>query len=283
MLVTNARQTRLSLLDLAAEAVAGGVDGIYLRDVERHAHDVSMLVWQIRERVGADVALLLNGEPERAKSEGTGLHLRERDMAACEARAVLGPSILIGRSVHSAAGAAAAVGADYALAGHVYASTSKPDQPPLELNGFAAIVAAAPCPVLAIGGITPERVSEVVQAGAAGVAVIGAIAEADDPRAAAAALRTALDGALSRKVKESPMEVTARITNPSPAVEIVVNGKIATVPAASTVHDFLASKRMTDAMAIVERNGEIVPRAKYGVTTLQAGDRLEVVHAVGGG
>jgi sulfur carrier protein len=50
-----------------------------------------------------------------------------------------------------------------------------------------------------------------------------------------------------------------------------------------TVHDFLASKRMTDQMAIVERNGQIVPRGEYGETVLAEGDRLEVVHAVGGG
>jgi thiamine biosynthesis protein ThiS len=66
-------------------------------------------------------------------------------------------------------------------------------------------------------------------------------------------------------------------------IEITVNGKTATVSAVDTVHDFLASKRMTDAMAIVERNGEIVPRAAYGSTLLTPGDRLEVVHAVGGG
>ena len=66
-------------------------------------------------------------------------------------------------------------------------------------------------------------------------------------------------------------------------VEVVVNGKAAIMPTGATIHDFLVSKRMTDAMAIVERNGFIVPRAAYGSTELQAGDRLEVVHAVGGG
>ena len=66
-------------------------------------------------------------------------------------------------------------------------------------------------------------------------------------------------------------------------VEIVVNGKPVSVLAGATVHDFLVDKRMTDAMAIVERNGEIVPRGEYGNTVLQPGDRLEVVHAVGGG
>ena len=50
-----------------------------------------------------------------------------------------------------------------------------------------------------------------------------------------------------------------------------------------TVHDFPAGKRMTDAMAIVERNGKIVPRGEYGSIPLQSGDHLEVVHAVGGG
>jgi sulfur carrier protein len=67
------------------------------------------------------------------------------------------------------------------------------------------------------------------------------------------------------------------------AVDIVVNGKQTAVPAGATVHEFLASKRMTDAMAIVERNGVILSRAEYGSTVLQAGDQLEVVHAVGGG
>ena len=67
------------------------------------------------------------------------------------------------------------------------------------------------------------------------------------------------------------------------AVEIIVNGKSVSVAAGATVHDFLTGKRMTDAMAIVERNGEIVPRGAYGDTPLQAGDHLEVVHAVGGG
>jgi thiamine biosynthesis protein ThiS len=50
-----------------------------------------------------------------------------------------------------------------------------------------------------------------------------------------------------------------------------------------TVHDFLAGERMTDAMAIVERNGEIGPRGENGSIPLQSGDHREVVHAVGGG
>lgn len=69
----------------------------------------------------------------------------------------------------------------------------------------------------------------------------------------------------------------------APAIDLTINGKVVTVPAATTIHDFLAGKRMSDAMAIVERNGEIVPRADYGTVELLSGDQLEVVHAVGGG
>ncbi|MGH2614132.1 MAG: thiamine phosphate synthase [Thermomicrobiales bacterium] len=202
MLVTDARRSRLPLLELAAATVAGGVDALYLRDVDLPASELADLVRRLRERAGAAVTIVVNDGPERAKCAGTGLHLRERDMATTDARAALGADAVIGRSVHTPEGAAAAIGADYVLAGHVYPSASKPNLPPLGLDGLADIAAAAPGPVLAIGGITPERVAEVIRAGASGVAVIGALAEADEPRAAAAFLRAALDDALLRKVKD---------------------------------------------------------------------------------
>ena len=283
MLVTDARRTRMPLLDLVTEATAGGVDAIYLRDAGGSIDDLALTTRTLRAQIGDAVALLVNGGPPAALATGSGLHLRERDMTPAAARAALGPTVPIGRSVHSPEGAVAATGADYVLAGHVYPSPSKRGSAPLGPAGLARIVAAAPCPLIAIGGITPERVTEVIQTGARGVAVIGAIVEAEDPRAAARTLRVAVDRALQHYEEEASMSAEIIDGNETPAVEIVVNGKPISVFAGATVHDFLAGKRMTDAMAIVERNGEIVPRAEYGDTLLQAGDRLEVVHAVGGG
>jgi thiamine biosynthesis protein ThiS len=273
----------MPLLELAMEATSGGVDAIYLRDVDLPADGLARLVENLRQRIGERVSLLVNGSPEAAREIGTGLHLRERGVTAAGARAVLGPEVLIGRSVHSPEGAIAAAGADYMLAGHVYPSTSKPGLAPLGIAGLAAIVAAAPCPVLAIGGITPGRVAEVIRTGALGVAVIGAIVEANDPRAAAGTLRSALDRALEIRETEPSMDESPGAADNATTIDIIVNGKAASVSAGATVHDFLVSKRMTDAMAIVERNGEIVPRARYGITALEAEDQLEVVHAVGGG
>ena len=279
MLVTDGRRARLPMLELIAAAVVGGVDAIYLRDISLPLGELIALVVDVRERIGDEIAIVVNGGPEMARAAKAGLHLRERDIDIVAARTQLPPETLIGRSVHSVESAQRSTGADYVLAGHVYPSASKPGLPPLGLAGFAAIAAAAPCPVLAIGGMTAERVAEVVRAGASGVAVIGAIAEADDPQAAAAALRSTLDAALQEEKELRVQDTTATAA----MIEFVVNGKSVTAPSGATVHDFLASKRMTDAMAIVERNGEIVPRGDYAATTLQPGDNLEVVHAVGGG
>jgi len=283
MLVTDAARARLPLLDLAEAALAGGVDAIYLRDMQESSLDQGRLLTALRERLGHDVALQINGDPATARSLGAGLHLRERDpLPAADRDCVSQGGRLLGRSVHSPGSAAASLGMDYLLAGHVYPSASKPGREPLGLDGLRAIVDAAPCPVLAIGGITPEHVADVVRAGARGVAVIGAIAAADDPGAAAAALRAALDLALSEAKEDEEMSEQSTSVDEA-TIAIQVNGKSVVVSTGATVHDFLASKRMTGAMAIVERNGQIVPRGDYGATLLTPGDRLEVVHAVGGG
>jgi thiazole tautomerase (transcriptional regulator TenI) len=283
MLVTDARRARMPLLDLVAEATAGGIDAIYLRDAGGSIDDLPLTTRTLRAQISDEVTVLVNGGPQAALATGSGLHLRERDMSPAAARTVLGPTVPIGRSVHSPQGALAATGADYVLAGHVYPSPSKPGLAPLGPAGLARIVAVAPCPVIAIGGITSHRVAEVIQTGARGVAVIGSIVEADDPQAAARTLRVAVDHALQHHQEEVSMSAEIIAGNETSVVEIVVNGKPVAISAGETVHDFLAGKRMTDAMAIVERNGEIVPRGEYGDTRLQAGDCLEVVHAVGGG
>jgi thiamine-phosphate diphosphorylase len=197
MLVSDRQRATLPLLDLATAAVAGGVDAIYLRDAAEKGDDLVRLVASLRARIGDEVAILVNGGPLTAQAAGAGLHLRDGEMPPREARTRLGPGALIGQSVHTVRGAAAAEGADYVLAGHVFPSLSKPGREPLGCEGLAAIAAVAPCPVLAIGGIVADRIAAVVRDGAAGIAVIGAIAAANDPEAAAAALRHALDRELA--------------------------------------------------------------------------------------
>jgi thiamine-phosphate pyrophosphorylase len=115
------------------------------------------------------------------------VHLPDGGDAAA-ARALLGPGALIGVSAHDGAGIAraAAQGADYVTLSPVFPSLSKPGYgPPLELEGFARLAANAPLPVLALGGIDAGNAASVRAAGAAGVAVMGALLRADTEEATA--------------------------------------------------------------------------------------------------
>jgi thiamine-phosphate diphosphorylase len=86
-------------------------------------------------------------------------------------------------------------GASLLIAGTVFASASHPGGETIGSDGLREICAAVRVPVLGIGGITAANAGDVIRAGASGVAVISAIAGADDPQAAAHGLRHAIDAA----------------------------------------------------------------------------------------
>ncbi len=278
MLVTDRRRARWALPELVAAAVAGGVDAVQVRERNLGAEELAVLSRRLREVIAGRAALLVNDEPRLAVALELGLHLPDRGVDLAQARRWIGGERLLGRSVHSAAAAAASGAVDYVLAGHVFATPSKPGRAPIGLTGLHRITAAAPVSVLAVGGITAERIPAVLRAGAVGVAVIGAIADATDPERAAAALWAAIDESLEDDMPSVQTDSTAR-----GSIEILANGKPAKVAPGISLAAFLAGKGLTAGMAIVERNGEIVDRTAYAATVLAPGDQLEVVHAVGGG
>ena len=106
-----------------------------------------------------------------------GVNLPERDIATSDARALLGER-LVGRSVHTveAAIAAEADGADYVIFGPVWRSSSHPNVEPAGLQALAQVASAVRIPVIAIGGVTAQRIEECHRAGAAGYAAISAFA-----------------------------------------------------------------------------------------------------------
>jgi thiamine-phosphate diphosphorylase len=106
-------------------------------------------------------------------SHAAGVNLPESDISVADARTLLGER-LIGRSVHSAAGAQAAErdGADYIIFGPVWQSASHPGTGAAGLAALRQVVRSVKIPVLAIGGVTEERVAEVLASGAAGYAAI---------------------------------------------------------------------------------------------------------------
>ena len=190
-----------TLPDQVAAAVAGGVDLVQLREKDLPGGRLLELAAAVQEKIAGRALLLVNERVDVAAAlPAAGVQLGEDALPLAAARRQLGPDALIGRSVHSRAGAKAAIaaGADFLVAGAMYASRSHPGEPPAGPELLRQIAAAAPAPIIGIGGITAANVGPVMQAGAAGVAVITGILAAPDPERAAAQLKAALRAALTR-------------------------------------------------------------------------------------
>jgi thiamine-phosphate pyrophosphorylase len=185
LLVTDRQQARRPLVEIVAQALAAGGRWVSLREKELADDEQIVLartLLPLTRRRGA--TLTLHGEAALAAACGAdGVHLSAGSDAKA-ARTLLGPDKLIGASIHTvtdAEGLDAGV-VDYAIAGPAYETPSKPGYgPEIGRLGLAAIVKASPVPVLAIGGINTARVAEVLAAGCAGVAVMGAVMRAADP------------------------------------------------------------------------------------------------------
>jgi thiamine-phosphate diphosphorylase len=146
----------------------------------------------------AGAEILVNDRVDIALAAGTdGVQLGRRSLPVGAARGLLGVDAWIGYSAHEAeeAAQAAADGADFILIGTVYETASHPGRAPAGtalVRAAVAAVAPADVPILAIGGVTPERVGELLEAGAYGVAALGGVWHTADPVAAAARYLAAL-------------------------------------------------------------------------------------------
>lgn len=203
-LCTDARRSRGDLAEFADAALAGGVDILQLRDKgdgpegPLEARDELAALEVLAETCARHGALLaVNDRADVALAAGADvLHLGQDDLPVPWARRVAGDDILVGRSAHSADETAAAAdepGVDYFCAGPCWPTPTKPGRPAPGLDLVRTVAARAPRrPWFAIGGIDHERLDAVLAAGADRVVVVRVITEAEDPRAAAAALATRL-------------------------------------------------------------------------------------------
>ncbi|PIE59659.1 MAG: thiamine phosphate synthase [Desulfobulbus propionicus] len=189
-LVTDRELSRgRSLYEIVLEAIEGGVTCVQLR--EKHcstrefleqAHTLRPLLEKhqipliINDRI--DIALAVNAD---------GIHLGQKDMPLHLARTIA-PEMIIGISAENTDDAIMAEreGADYIGISPVFATPTKTDtSTPLGLEGIAAIRKKVSLPIVGIGGINADNASQVIKAGADGIAVVSAIVSADSPRKAA--------------------------------------------------------------------------------------------------
>jgi thiamine-phosphate pyrophosphorylase len=200
-LVTDRRATAgRPLLGVVEACLGAGLRAVQLREKDLPARDLFHLATDLRALTARHRArLLVNDRVDVALAVGAdGVHLPGAGLPPAAARALVGPERLVGVSTHSAAEAEAAAteGADVVFFGPIYDTPSKRSfGAPRGLAELTVACRRARLPVIAIGGVTAARVPELREAGAAGVAVIRALLEAEDPAAATKTLLAACERA----------------------------------------------------------------------------------------
>jgi thiamine-phosphate pyrophosphorylase len=183
-----------SILDVVRAAIRGGASVVQLREktaTTREMVELGQALGEITRPAG--VPLIVNDRLDVALAiAAEGVHVGHDDMPVGLARRLIGPDLLLGASPETLSEARQMErdGADYLGVGDVYGTPSKSDAgTPIGVDGLTEVIRAVSIPVVAIGGITLENAGAVIQAGAAGVAVISAVVGAPDPEAAARRLR----------------------------------------------------------------------------------------------
>lgn len=174
------------VMEVVRSALSGGAGAVQLRNKGDSPRKLLELGRALREMTRArDALLFVNDRLDVAMALGAdGVHLGPDDLPVHAARRIVPPGFLIGRSADDPEIARRSVrdGADYIGCGAVYPTNTKPDAGDvIGLAGLRRLVAAVTVPVVAIGGITVDRAPCVAAAGAAGVAIVGAIMGANDP------------------------------------------------------------------------------------------------------
>jgi thiamine-phosphate pyrophosphorylase len=195
--------------DVLRVIIDGGADCIQVREKEMDTRSLLRRVGRAIELAHpAGASVIVNDRVDAALAAGAdGVHVGERDPSVGDVRRIAGRTLLVGASTHDLGEAQAAIeaGADYCGVGAMFASSLKPAREPSGPDYLRAFIERYPSvPHLAIGGITPQNIDQLVKAGCRGVAVSSAVCSADDPAQVVRGLREAIEAgeappALTRK------------------------------------------------------------------------------------
>lgn len=186
------------LLGVARAAAANGADIVQLRnkiDTPRQVTEMARAIKEITRLRG--VKLIINDRPDIALASGAdGVHVGQEDLPLFWARAILGKERIVGVSTHSLKEAKEAEqqGADYIGLGAIFATPTKPEVRPIGMRLIAKVLKEVRIPVVAIGGINRDNVTNILDAASGmstkfGVAVVRAVCKAEDPSAATRQLK----------------------------------------------------------------------------------------------
>ena len=170
-----------------------GVDIVQLRDKDADAREQLRAAEVLRRATDNHGALfIVNDRADLARAAGAdGVHVGQDDLPPADARAILGPEAIVGRSTHAIDELRRANDepADYLGVGPVNATPTKPGRRGVGIDYVRAAVAEARVPFFVTGGMDASTIPTVAETGARRFVVVRAITEADDPAAAVRALR----------------------------------------------------------------------------------------------
>jgi thiamine-phosphate pyrophosphorylase len=183
--ITASADNLRSLLELIRRAAEAGVDLVQIREPDLSDRHLFELVQRaVHTTSGTRTRIVVNDRVDVALAAGAaGVHLKSTSVPPSRVDALRESGLLVGRSVHGvdeASRVTEAGGAGYIIAGAVFETVSKPGRPGMGLVAFESISRVVTVPLLAIGGVSVERAGSVAQAGAAGLAAIGAFIDAGD-------------------------------------------------------------------------------------------------------
>ena len=181
-------------VNLIISVIKGGAEIIQVRDKTADAQALTTASLRIIPYIRkANARLIINDRVDVAYGlQADGVHLGQTDLSPQVAREILGPKAIIGWSVDNLEQLEHSEMAyiDYLAASPVFETQSKMGcAPPWGLDGLRQLCAATALPVIGIGGIKTDNIDDVLKCGAAGVAVISAIANTSDPKKATEQLR----------------------------------------------------------------------------------------------
>ena len=264
-----------SLAVAVSAACDGGLDMVQLREKDLPGGALLTLAQELREATRDRALLIVNERVDVALACGAdGVQLGEEALPVEEARRLLGSDALIGRSVHSVAGAveAEASGADYLVVGPIYATPSHPESEGAGTALLEQVLRSVAIPFLAIGGVDASNIGEVARAGASGAAVVRAVIAAPDPAQAVAELRAAFVRGLTPAADADAATIT-----------VTLNGEERQLAQSLSLPELLASLGVRARHTAVAYNGDVLRREEHPNIALKDGDVLELVRPVGGG
>lgn len=191
-----------TLYDQVKKALDGGATFVQLREKKLDREDFlaeALEIQKLCKKYG--VPFVINDEVSIAKDiDADGVHVGQSDMEAMDVRKVLGPDKILGVSAQTVEQVIIAEkhGADYLGVGAVFATGSKDDADDVSHETLKAICEAVSIPVIAIGGITKDNVSELAGSGICGVAVISAIFGQNDIKKATEDLKASVEKMLEQ-------------------------------------------------------------------------------------